>query len=219
MSRPPRSSSSRRAARAQRVDLGVAVVLVVVEQHQALDLRRDRGADGVLDRRVAAVGVAAARPRACTCCRGSARRRRGRARATRRAGRPRRSRRRSRRRPRARRPRCGTPARRRGRAGSCARAPGSARPRTACPPAMATMSMLAPMFFSVCTGKVLRRHLPLEDAFEHRRALGAAEDVKAVARLVQRHEEREALDVVPVRVRQQDARLALRPCRTRPPSA
>ena len=66
--------------------------------------------------------------------------------------------------------------------------------------------------------EVLGRHLPLEDPLEHRRALGAAVDVERVSRQVQRREEREALDVIPVRVREQDARLAARPCRTRPPS-
>ena len=78
----------------------------------------------------------------------------------------------------------------------------------AVPSAMAMMSMRRAHVLQRLHREVLRRHLPLEDPFQHRRALGAAEHVEAIARLVERYEEREALDVIPVGVRQQDARLA-----------
>ena len=74
------------------------------------------------------------------------------------------------------------------------------------PSAMATMSMLAPMFFSVCSGKKCGSICPsrIPSSIDEP---GAAEDVELLPG-EDRHEEGEALDVVPVRVREQDARLA-----------
>ena len=72
---------------------------------------------------------------------------------------------------------------------------------------MAAMSMLAPMFLSVCTGKYWGAICPSRSPPAWPSS-GRAEDVESIARVVERHEERKALDVIPVGVRQQDAGLA-----------
>ena len=55
----------------------------------------------------------------------------------------------------------------------------------------------------------MRVHLPLEDALEHRRGAPRPVDDQPIARDERRAEEREALDVIPVRVGEKDRRLAV----------